>query len=118
VAALIAAQKTTYRIPHVVACRALGVSQSWFYKWKSARPGPRAQQRDGLKAGVARLFAGHEGEYGSPLYAFVRPGPRVLPVHGRVAVSAVPAAGNPHHRQPGLVPPHQASAQPGRGRTP
>jgi putative transposase len=66
VAALIAAQREQRRIPHTVACRALGVSQSWFYKWKSARPGPRAQRRDRLKAEVARLFRLHHGKYGSP----------------------------------------------------
>jgi transposase InsO family protein len=66
VAALIATQREAHRIPQAVACRALGVSQSWFYKWKSARPGPRAVRRARLKAEVARLFSVHEGKYGSP----------------------------------------------------
>jgi putative transposase len=66
VAALIAAQRDQHRIPHVASCRALGVSQSWFYKWKGRAPGPRAQRRDRLKAEVARLFGVHEGKYGSP----------------------------------------------------
>ena len=65
-AALIAAQRAERRIPHAVACRALGVSQSWFYKWKSGRPGRRAVRRDRLKAEVPRLFTEHEGKYGSP----------------------------------------------------
>ena len=65
-AALIAAQRVQHRIPHAVACRALGVSRSWFYKWKGGVPGPRAQRRDRLKAEVSRLFAEHEGKYGSP----------------------------------------------------
>jgi hypothetical protein len=64
VAALIAARRAD-GIPVAVACRALGVSESWFYKWKTARPGPRAQRRDRLKAEVARLFAEHAGKYGS-----------------------------------------------------
>ena len=64
-AALIAAQRVGYRIPHAVSCRALGVSQSWFYKWRSDRPGPRAERRDRLKAGIARLFRLHQGTYGS-----------------------------------------------------
>ena len=42
------------------------MSQSWFYKWTSAGPGPRAERRERLKAEVARLFAEHEGKYGSP----------------------------------------------------
>ena len=52
--------------PQAVSCRALGVSQSWFCKWKGRAPGPRAQRRDRLKAEVARLFGVHEGKYGSP----------------------------------------------------
>jgi len=66
VAALIAAQRDGHRIPHAVSCRALGVCESWFYKWNNARPGPRAERRDRLKAEVARLFTGHQGKYGSP----------------------------------------------------
>ncbi len=65
-AAFIAAQRDEHRIPHAVSCRALRVSRSWFYKWVSGRPGPRAERRDRLKAEVARLFAEHEGRYGSP----------------------------------------------------
>ena len=65
-AALIAAQRVQHRIPQAVSCRALGVSESWFYKWKAARPGPQRQRRDRLKAEVARLFALHGGKYGSP----------------------------------------------------
>ena len=37
-----------------------------FTSGKDARPRPRAQRRDRLKAEVARLFALHEGKYGSP----------------------------------------------------
>jgi putative transposase len=62
VAALIAAQREQHRIPHATSCRALGVSQSWFYKWKSPRPGPQAERRDRLKAEVGRLFRLHEGQ--------------------------------------------------------
>ena len=39
---------------------------SWFYKHKDGRLPPRAQRRERLKAEVARLFALHEGKYGSP----------------------------------------------------
>jgi putative transposase len=60
VAALIAAQRDGHRIPHAVSCRALGVSQSWYYKWAShARTGtlpPRAARRARLAAEVRRLF--------------------------------------------------------------
>jgi transposase InsO family protein len=66
VAALIAARRAQDGIPHAVACRALGVSRSWFYKWKDGWLSPRAQRRESLKAEVACLFRLHEGKYGSP----------------------------------------------------
>jgi transposase InsO family protein len=66
VAALIAAQREQHKIPHALACRALGVSQSWFYKWRGGALPPRAQRRERLKAEVARLFKVHDGKYGSP----------------------------------------------------
>jgi putative transposase len=38
VAGIISNQRTEYGIPHAVSCRALGVSESWFYKWCKAEP--------------------------------------------------------------------------------
>jgi transposase InsO family protein len=71
VAAFVAAQREAHRIPHAVACRALGVSQSWFYKWVGhARAGtlpPRAARRARLAAEVRRLFESYEGKRGSPM---------------------------------------------------
>jgi putative transposase len=71
VAAFIAAQREQHRIPHTVACRALGVCQSWFYKWAShARAGtlpPRAARRARLAAEVKRLFESYDGKRGSPM---------------------------------------------------
>jgi putative transposase len=71
VAAFIAAQRDARRIPHGVSCRALGVSQSWFYKWRHhARAGtlpPRAARRARLAAEVKRLFESYEGKRGSPV---------------------------------------------------
>ena len=65
-AALIAAQRDEHLIPHAVACRALGVSRSWFCKWKGGGLPPRAARRQRLAAEVARLFRLHGGKYGSP----------------------------------------------------
>ncbi len=65
-AVLIAAQRDGQQIPCALSCRALGVSRSWFYKWKDARPGPQAKRRQQLEAEVRRLFTVHEGKYGSP----------------------------------------------------
>jgi transposase InsO family protein len=49
-----------------VSCRALEVSQSWFYKWKQGELPPRAARRERLKAEIARLFKQREGKDGSP----------------------------------------------------
>ncbi|WP_405089234.1 hypothetical protein [Microbispora sp. NBC_01389] len=37
VAAFICSQKTEFGVDHATSCRALGVSQAWFYKWKPYR---------------------------------------------------------------------------------
>jgi putative transposase len=69
VAAFIASQRADHGIPHATACRALGVSQSWFYKWKAGVLPPRAARRERLKAEIRRLFSDHEGTYGAPRIA-------------------------------------------------
>jgi len=66
VAAFIAAQGDEHGVPLAAACRALGVSRSWFYKWAPGQLPPRAARRERLKAEIRRLFAGHQGKYGSP----------------------------------------------------
>jgi transposase InsO family protein len=66
VAAFIASQREQHGVPQAVSCRALGVSPSWFYKWKDGELPPRAARRQRLKAEVARLFAQREGKDGAP----------------------------------------------------
>jgi len=66
VAALIAAQRDEHGIPAALACRALGVSRSWFYKHDDGALPPRAARLEQLRAEVRRLFAAHRGTYGSP----------------------------------------------------
>ena len=65
-AAFIAAQRDSYRVPHALSCRALGVSQAWFYKWRYGDASPRHARREQLKVAIARWFAKHHGTYGSP----------------------------------------------------
>jgi len=67
VAAYIASQRESRGIPHAVSCRALGVSPSWFYKWKDGDRSPRRARRERLKAEVRRLFEAHKGKRGSPM---------------------------------------------------
>jgi transposase InsO family protein len=66
VAGFIAAQRAEYGVPHALACRALGVSQAWFYKWRHGDGSPRRARRRALSALVAALFARHRGTYGAP----------------------------------------------------
>jgi len=67
VAAFIAAQRADHGIPYAVSCRALGVSEGWFYKWKDGDHSARRARRERLKAEVRRLFEAHKGRRGSPM---------------------------------------------------
>jgi len=66
VAAFIATQRDIHGVPHAVACRALGVSQAWFYKWRHGDASTQHARREQLKVAIRRLFAAHHGTYGSP----------------------------------------------------
>ena len=65
-AAFIAAQREDHGIPHATACRALGVSPAWFYKWRHGDASAQHARRARLGIEVARLFAAHKGRYGAP----------------------------------------------------
>ena len=47
-AALIAAQRAEHSIPVAVSCRALGVSQAWFHKWRKGDPVTASETADGV----------------------------------------------------------------------
>jgi putative transposase len=66
VAAFIAAQRAQHGVPLAAACRALRVSQAWFYKWRDGDRSPRHARRARLAVEIKRLFALHRGCYGSP----------------------------------------------------
>jgi transposase InsO family protein len=73
VARFIADQRTNYRVPHTITCLLLGVSLSWFYKWRGRPPTPRQQRRADLDAAVAAMFDDAKGLHGSPrLHADLR----------------------------------------------
>ena len=65
-AEFIVAQRGQHGIPYVTSCRALKVSQAWFYKWRHGDRSPQHARREQLKVEIARLFAKHRGTYGSP----------------------------------------------------
>jgi transposase InsO family protein len=66
VASFVATQRTVHGVPHVISCRALAVSPSWFYKWHNRGPTPRQQRRASLDEAVKRSFEASGGTYGSP----------------------------------------------------
>ena len=65
-AAFIAAQRANHGIPQATACRALGVSPAWFYKWRDGDVSIRRARRRALAAQVGYLFTKHRRRYGSP----------------------------------------------------
>jgi putative transposase len=74
-AAFIADQKASHGVPYAVACRALGVSQSWFFKWHYRPPTPAEQRRADVDQAVAAAFEASKGTYGSPrIHAELRAG--------------------------------------------
>lgn len=69
VARFIAAQRTVHGVSHAKCCRWLGLSESWFYKWRDREPTARQQRRAELDAAVRASFedsGGTPGTYGSP----------------------------------------------------
>ncbi|WP_420609180.1 IS3 family transposase [Candidatus Poriferisodalis sp.] len=65
-ARFVASQRTDHGIPHAVACRALDVSESWFYRWRHGSPSGIEARRAELDAAVLACFEDSEGTYGSP----------------------------------------------------
>jgi putative transposase len=53
-------------IPFAVSCRALGLSQSWFYKHKDRPPTATVARRAALDSAIEVVFGEQDGEYGSP----------------------------------------------------
>jgi putative transposase len=66
VAAFISSQRTEHGVPHAVTCRALGLSESWFYKWRDRKPTPRQQRWAELAVKIREIFDASGGSYGSP----------------------------------------------------
>ena len=104
VASHIASQRTDHGVPHAVSCRALGVSESWFYKWHRRPATPRQRRRIELTSAIREAFEASGRTYGSPACAR-RPARGELEGdqahrrqdHGR-AGQAAPAALGPGHR--------------------
>ena len=66
VASFIASQRAEHYVPHAISCRALGLSESWFYKWHDRAPTPRQLRRATLDKAVREAFEASGATYGSP----------------------------------------------------
>lgn len=110
-AAFIAAQRAQHNIPLAVSCRALQVSQSWFYKWRHGDASVAHARRAQLTVEIKRLFAQHRGTYGSPrITADLREaGWHVSPNTVAVIMSEQGLVARPTQRRKGTT-------RPGRGR--
>jgi putative transposase len=70
VARFVADQRTLYRVPVGFTCALLGLSVSWFYKWRERQPTRTEQRRAKLDAAVKVEFDSHRGVHGSPRLYF------------------------------------------------
>jgi putative transposase len=68
VVAFIGDQSAEHGVAHAVVCRVLGVSQSWFYKWRRRpeQPTKREVRRAELAEHVRNFFRRSGDTYGSP----------------------------------------------------
>ena len=66
VIATIVACRTDLLIPFAVSCRALDVSESWFYKHKDRPATPTVARRAALDTAIEEVVGEQDGEYGSP----------------------------------------------------
>lgn len=62
----IAAQRTDHGVPHAMSCRLLGISESWFYKWRNRQPTTTERRRKELDLKVRIVFETSGRTYGSP----------------------------------------------------
>src|SRR5918912_96435 len=96
-----------------LACRALGVSQAWFYKGAHGDPSAQHARRAQVGIEVARLFAAHKGRYGAPRIAaeLREAGWRVSENTVAALLRAQGLVARPKRRR-------RSTTRPGRGRQP
>jgi len=73
VARFVAEQRTLYRVPVAFTCVLLGLSVSWFYKWRDRQPTKTELRRPKVDVAVGAAFGAARGLHGSPrLYLGLR----------------------------------------------
>lgn len=106
--------KAGKNVPHTVSCRVLGVSASWFYKWKDKPVTAREVRRGQLADAVRRVFDASGGTYGSPKVwiTLVREGWRVSVNTVAKTMAELGLAGRKVRRRRGLTRPGRRAAAP------
>jgi transposase InsO family protein len=109
VAAFIDSQRADHDVPVTVACRALGVSASWFYKWRDRPPTPRQTRAAALAEAVWESFRASGFTYGSP-----RVWLDLLEAGWRISVNTVAAVMTAHGWAGRKRPRRRSLTRPGR----
>ncbi|MFF7191082.1 IS3 family transposase [Streptomyces sp. NPDC008222] len=99
--------KAEQDIPHTLTCRALGVSESWFYKWRNQPVTAREVRRGKLADAIRQIFDESGGTYGSPKVwiTLVRQGWRVSVNTVAKLMAELGLAGRKVRRRRGLTRP-------------
>jgi len=95
-----------------VSCRLLGVSESWFYKWRSRAPTAGELRRRDLDAAVKECFEASGGAYGSPRVRarLRRDGLAVSKKSVEASMARLGLQGRPKRRRRGLTRPDKSAA--------
>ncbi|MET8186680.1 IS3 family transposase [Streptomyces sp. NPDC005246] len=113
-AAFIGNQRTEHRVPHRLACQVLGMSESWFYKWRDKPTTAREVRRGQLADTIRQIFESSGGTYGSPKVwlLLVRSGWRVSVNTVARLMAELGLAGRKIGRRRGLTRPGKRPAAP------
>jgi transposase InsO family protein len=114
VAGVISDCKAEQEIPHTLTCRALGVSGSWFYKWRNQPVTAREVRRGKPADAIRQIFDESGGTYGSPKVwiTLVRQGWRVSVNTVAKLMAELDLAGRKIRRRRGLTRPGKRPAFP------
>ena len=106
--------KAGQNIPHTTACRVLGVSESWFYKWRDRPVTAREVRRGELADVIGRIFEESGGTYGSPKIwiTLIREGWQVSVNTVAKTMAELGLAGRKIRRRRGLTRPGRRAAAP------
>ncbi|MEU5547665.1 IS3 family transposase [Streptomyces sioyaensis] len=113
-AAFIGSQRVEHKVPHRFTCKVLGVSESWFHKWRGKPATTRESRRQRPADEIRRIFEGSGGTCGSPKIwiTLVRAGRRVSVNTIAKVMAELGLAGRKVRRRRGLTRPGRRAAAP------